>query len=99
MLNKTSLILIILLLIISSSVSASTELSISQDKKQHFVAGALVYSLIDRSNINFTPMAGVFIVGLGKEVYDHYTNGTVEEKDFQATILGGLSIKLFKRVF
>lgn len=63
---------------------------IPHDKALHFIAGTLVYAAVHF----VSPMAGlgaVFLVGVGKEVYDKYNGGQVEAKDAVYTILGGVA--------
>jgi hypothetical protein len=64
-------------------------LAFEKDKQLHFAAGSLTYSLAEMLEFD-KPMLTILAVGIGKEIYDSQTNGTVELKDVLATILGGM---------
>ena len=81
--RKTIIITLILVMI------TTPVLAFEKDKNQHFAAGAITYSIADLMKID-KPMLTVIAVGIGKELYDSQTDGTVEIKDALATILGGM---------
>lgn len=62
---------------------------IEKDKLLHFVAGSFVYASSSWF-LGYYALALVVAVAVGKEVYDHYYNGTVDVWDAVATIVGGL---------
>ena len=62
---------------------------IEKDKLLHFVAGSLVYASSSWL-LGYYALALVVAVAIGKEVYDHYYNGTVDVYDAIATVLGGV---------
>lgn len=64
-------------------------LALQRDKELHFAAGTLTYSLADIMGFE-KPIHVVVAVGIGKELYDSQTNGTVEFEDALATVLGGM---------
>ena len=66
------------------------------DKVYHFIAGFLIYSVLEAVavyfNVNLSSliiMMIVLFVGVSKEVFDKYTNRDVEIADVVATVLGG----------
>jgi len=63
-------------------------LAFEKDKQLHFAAGSLTYSLAEILEFD-KPMLTILAVGIGKEIYDSQTNGTVELEDILATVLGG----------
>ena len=63
---------------------------IEKDKLLHFVAGSLVYASTAWF-LGYYALVLVVVVAVGKEVYDHYYNGTVDVYDAVATVLGGVS--------
>jgi hypothetical protein len=63
-------------------------LAFEKDKQLHFAAGSLTYSLAEMLEFD-KPMLTILAVGIGKEIYDSQTNGTVELEDILATVLGG----------
>lgn len=67
-----------------------------RDKVYHYVAGNLVYVILFPF-LKYDAIWGVGIVAVGKELWDARSNGTVEFKDFLATVLGGLVVWLFVR--
>ena len=62
---------------------------IEKDKLLHFVAGSLVYASSSWF-LGYYALGLVVAVGVGKEIYDHYYNGTVDVLDAVVTILGGV---------
>ena len=62
---------------------------IEKDKLLHFVAGSLVYASSSWF-LGYYSLALVVAVAIGKEVYDHYYNGTVDVYDAVTTVLGGI---------
>jgi hypothetical protein len=65
--------------------------AIKKDKILHFSAGTLIYYYTDNyTDVN--PMLAVSLAGVGKELYDSQTNGTIEIADVFATVLGGFVI-------
>jgi hypothetical protein len=82
------IISLILIILIVFSFSAS---AIGKDKLLHFSAGTLIYYYTDNyTDVN--PMLAVSLAGVGKELYDSQTNGTIEIADVFATVLGGFVI-------
>ena len=77
-----SLILIFILLF------SLTSFAIQKDKVLHFSVGTLIYYYTNNYT-QFNPMLAVSIAGVGKELYDSQTNGTVELADILATTFGG----------
>jgi len=59
----------------------------------------MVYRLTDQLPLEINPMLSVFAVGVGKEVFDHFGNGTVEKEDIYATVLGGVVSSSIRGVF
>jgi hypothetical protein len=76
-----SIVLIVMLI-------STPALAFEKDKQLHFAAGSLTYSLSEMLEFD-KPMLTVLTVGIGKEIYDSQTNGTVEIEDALATVLGG----------
>jgi hypothetical protein len=77
---------LIIILLFSFTISA-----IGKDKLLHFSAGTLIYYYTDNyTDVN--PMLAVSLAGVGKELYDSQTNGTIEIADVFATVLGGFVI-------
>ena len=66
---------------------------IDKDKLLHFVAGSLIYASTSWF-LGYYALVLVVVVAVGKEVYDHYYNGTVDVWDAVATVLGGASYGL-----
>lgn len=61
---------------------------VEKDKLLHFIAGIIIY----QSTVWFAGYYALLIVliaAIGKEIYDHFCNGTVDAYDIIATILGG----------
>lgn len=79
---------IIVITLILIMVTTPT-LAFEKDKQLHFAAGSITYSLAEMLEFD-KPMLTVLAVGIGKEIYDSQTNGTVEIEDALATILGGM---------
>ena len=73
--------------------SPASALTIPEDKKKHFIAGAGIMTLAKLCNLKY-PFRYVLLAGIGKEVYDYYGDGTAEVNDTLATALGGLTIKI-----
>ena len=67
-------------------------IKIPYDKKLHFIAGAFAFSIISLLASPLLALLGSAVVGVLKEVYDHYFGGTVDAWDAVATGLGGLFI-------
>ena len=75
---------------------------LAQDKRDHIVLGMVVYGTTRA--LGGTPaqaMAAAAIVGVGKEVYDHYhpANHSAEIWDAVATIGGGVTLFVFEKAF
>lgn len=61
-----------------------------QDKALHFAAGAFI--AVIASPFGWPISLGMaLLAGIGKEVYDHFTNGSVEALDILATVMGGIA--------
>ena len=93
------LILILVLIISLGSVTYAKEpvlkLEIPKDKKGHMIAGMTLMSITKVLEIK-NGMTLVLLAGIGKEVYDFYTGGTVETGDVIYTLGGAV---LFNIVF
>lgn len=62
---------------------------VKQDKILHFLAGGLIF-LIAQFFTSYA-LIPVVVIGAGKEVYDHFTEGhKTSVWDFVATVVGGL---------
>ena len=66
---------------------------IAPDKKKHMLAGAIVSLASFWISPQLTLLL-VFVIGVLKEIYDHYGNGTVDIWDVAYTVLGGLPLIL-----
>lgn len=60
-----------------------------KDKLLHFIAGVMIYQSTFWV-IGYYSLALVVVIAIGKEVYDHYYNGTVDVLDAVATVFGGI---------
>jgi hypothetical protein len=77
-----------LIIILALTFTAS---AIEKDKLLHFSAGTLIYYYTDNyTDVN--PMLAVSLAGVGKELYDSQTDGTVELTDILSVIAGGFVI-------
>lgn len=63
-------------------------ISIPTDKLFHGLAGAVVAGALHPFGIT-AALAAVAVVAIGKEVYDHFADGTVDAWDAMATVWGG----------
>lgn len=80
------------------------------DKSWHFIAGVLIYTLLSLLSIITTYFFGFIIpeaikilivvfIGFGKEwLWDRKKGGTVDEKDFLYTLLGGLCCFIIEKL-
>ena len=71
---------IISLTLITILVLTFTTTAIKKDKILHFSAGTLIFYYTDNCT-DVNPMLAVSIAGIGKELYDSQTNGTIEIND------------------
>ncbi len=65
-------------------------MSLPLDKKAHMWAGLAVYLAV---HLFFGPtwaIVAVVVAAIGKEIYDHFFGGTVDEYDIVATLTGGV---------
>ena len=66
------------------------------DKLLHFIAGLLIATLCALVfNWGAWCIAPVVVFAAAKEVFDRWTTGVMDWKDFLATVVGGLIILLF----
>lgn len=63
-------------------------MSIPNDKQLHLLAGYAIAAAMHPFGI-LPAVAALAIIGIGKEVYDHFFSGTVDVYDFMATVWGG----------
>lgn len=61
---------------------------VSIDKQLHLLAGCAIAAALHPFGLPIAVLA-LTVVGLGKEVYDHFGHGTVDVYDAAATIWGG----------
>ena len=89
-------------------LSSVTYGQIAQDKKLHFMAGALVstatYDYVftktkSKKKAFIYSVASSIIAGLGKELLDQYNYGSFDNKDLLATALGGVSATITINIF
>lgn len=59
------------------------------DKTLHISAGIITYSIADYFQFE-KPIRYVLLVSAGKEIYDHYNDGSVELGDILAGLTGGV---------
>lgn len=69
------------------------KMSIPQDKANHMVYGFIVYGLLYMISPSIA-LTGTIGVAIAKEVYDMYFGGTVDWKDYIATIIIPIVIEL-----
>ena len=92
--TSRSIYKVILIALLVSSLSADV---LDEDKKQHMIAGMLIYSsclfvslITQKNNIEWlntdTCLIPVIVAGVGKEVYDHQGYGTSDAMDVLATV-------------
>lgn len=62
---------------------------IPKDKLLHFIVGVIIYQSTFWF-IGYYALLLVVLCAIGKEIYDHFCNGTVDAYDIIATILGGV---------
>ena len=67
-------------------------LKVPQDKQMHFLTGALLFAMLNVFLFEPFCLVIVVVVGLAKEVYDHFNRDKhcVEALDAISTALGGL---------
>lgn len=58
------------------------------DKLLHLLVGFATAGALHPFGLPIAVLA-LTVVGLGKEVYDHFNHGTVDVYDFMATVWGG----------
>lgn len=58
------------------------------DKLFHLLAGCAVAGALHPFGV-LAAVVALLVVGIGKEVYDHFGHGTVDVYDFMATVWGG----------
>lgn len=64
---------------------------IEYDKALHFMVGVLIYAFTHFIDEQFALLL-VILAGVGKEIYDHYSQkGTPEIMDIIFTVAGGLT--------
>jgi hypothetical protein len=63
-------------------------MNIETDKLLHLLAGCTIAGAVHPFGI-LAAVIALFIVGIGKEVYDHFEGGTVDVYDAAATVWGG----------
>lgn len=70
--------------------------SIAFDKWLHFICGVLIAALFCITFGMKDCFVPVLFAGFGKEIFDQFTTGNFDWKDFLATCIGGLTIQLFQ---
>ena len=73
-------------------------MNIKKDKILHLAAGFIIALLLTW----ISPLAAllvVVLVGIMKELFDYYFNGTVDKWDFVATVIGGLPVIILGVIF
>ena len=70
---------------------------IPADKALHFIAGGLVTAVMAIIIPSVENYAFIFAIlaGVGKEIFDDYTNGGFDGNDTIATTIGGIVAQLF----
>ncbi|SEC01713.1 hypothetical protein SAMN02787142_0726 [Burkholderia sp. WP9] len=71
------------------SIEAAIMSAIPHDKCLHFIVGVLVFAAIHFVTWQLA-IAAVVLVGVLKELLDHFTAGDVSAWDLAATLSGGL---------
>lgn len=66
---------------------------LAQDKANHMAYGLLLYAMFGLWN-TLVALLIVWIVGVAKEVYDSFGNGTKDWKDLLATVLAPSLIEI-----
>lgn len=64
---------------------------IKTDKLAHFFAGSTIVAFSLPFGI-YTALALCALAAIGKEIWDHYNEGTPDVYDVVATLMGGLSL-------
>lgn len=72
-----------------NTIEALIMRTIPQDKCLHVIAGVLIFSLAHLVSWQLG-IAAVIVVGVAKEIVDHFTGGDVSVWDVLATFMGGL---------
>ena len=67
---------------------------VKQDKANHFIYGFIIYILIYLFYDNYLPLIMVFLIAVGKEIYDEYKYGGFDWKDIVATMIPSIILKL-----
>ena len=94
--------LIVAAVLTCTAFNTADAAQLAQDKRDHIVIGMAVYGTTRA--LGGTPaqaLAAAAIVGVGKEVYDHYhpANHSAEIWDAVATIGGGVTLFTFEKAF
>ena len=71
------------------SIEAVIMRAVPQDKCLHVIAGALVFAVAHLATWQ-VGIAVVILVGIAKELLDHFTGGDVSVWDVVATLSGGM---------
>jgi hypothetical protein len=71
------------------NIEAAIKRAIPQDKCLHVIAGVVIFAIAHFVSWQ-VGMAAVLVIGIAKEILDHFTGGDVSVWDVVATVAGGL---------
>ena len=71
------------------TIEAGIKRAIPQDKCLHIIAGVVIFAAVHFVSWQ-VGMAAVLLIGIAKEIFDHFTGGDVSVWDVVATFVGGL---------